>query len=172
MKKLLSVALMALAPMAMAQDVVEKSGAYVGIGSTGTAVEIEGADDDAAVGSISLKLGFAFNENVALELRIMGESDWDDIGYNTDVRLDSGIATYMRFSMGNENFDPYVLLGYASLEGTSRHPYYGSETSDDSGVAFGFGANWKINDLISITGDWTVPIEDVVQFNLGLDFKF
>lgn len=178
MKKLITMALMTLAPLAMAQDdQSDKTGVYFGIGSTGTVLDIEGTDDDPAVSSLSFKLGYAFNENVAIEGRFIGESNYDDIGYGEKVRLDSGEAVYLRLSLGNPTFDPYILIGYASLEATLRgqetYYYYGYDyTASESGFAFGLGANWKINELISITGDWTLPAEDVVQFNIGLDFKF
>jgi len=179
MKKLLLGALLTLATVnAVAQEESTKTGYYIGFGSTGTAVELdkgEGYDDEAAVGSLSLKFGYAINENIAIEGRYIGESDEDDIGWEEEVRLDSGQAIYLRLSLGYETFDPYILLGYAKLKATLTDNWWAhpiTYKSEESGAAYGIGANWKINELISLTGDWTIPDSDVVQFNLGIDFKF
>lgn len=174
-----------VAGLGSAKEESTKTGLYIGIGSTGTAIDI--GDDDAAVASLSLKLGYKINDNVAIEGRFIGESNDDDIGTREEIRLDSGQAIYLRLSLGNETFDPYILLGYSKLEGTqtlnrsyyyqiSYYTYYEDYSYEydleESGGAFGFGANWKINETFSLTGDWTRPASDVVQFNLGLDFKF
>lgn len=173
MKKLLSVLLLASTAV-HAQDEI-KNGAYVGVGVTGTAVELEYAGD-AAVNSASFKAGYAFNKHLAIEGRIVGASSWDDIGYDgiyaEQVRLDSTKAVYARVSLGNPTFDPYLLIGYATSEATVHHQYWGGNSVTKSSVAVGAGANWKINNSFSLTGDWTIPTEDAVQFNLGIDYNF
>jgi len=179
MKNVLLGMLLTLATVnAVAQEATEstKTGLYIGIGSTGTVYEIEEIDDDATVGSLSLKFGYAINKNVAIEARFIGESDDDNI-QGADFTLDSGQAVYLRLSLGNPTFDPYILLGYAKLEATVSVPetyyYYAFDIPlESSGSSVGIGANWNINETISLTGDWTVPEEDTVQFNLGLDIKF
>jgi len=190
MKKVLLGTLLTLATLnAVAQEETEstKTGLYIGIGSTGTAIDI--GDDDTAIGSASLKFGYAINKNFAIEARFIGESDDEDIGNGEEMRIDSAQTIYMRYSLGNETFDPYILLGISKIEGTITgtdryYSYYGYTTyytdykterpiyEDEVGMAIGIGANWNINETFSITGDWTVPAEDTVQFNLGLDIKF
>ena len=192
MKKLLLLAALTTSLTVVAQD-DDQSGVYLGIGSVGTAVELDYFDDDFAVRNINFKVGYQFNNSLAVEIRVHGESDTDELSdWYIEATKEGQTDLLVRWT---PNVDwavkPYLLVGVSQIdmkaESTyyySNYSYYGGysyssytveESDSETAGTFGAGLLWDINQHFGLTADFLFPQYSdatVAQFSLGAQYKF
>jgi outer membrane immunogenic protein len=88
------------------------------------------------------KLGYFFNDNIAIEGRLgTGLQDDDILGVDVEINSLFGVYGVFQTSSSSETTF-YGVLGYTDVEAEFSGPG-GSAEGDESSFSFGFGANIK-----------------------------
>jgi opacity protein-like surface antigen len=123
--------------------------------------------DGPEVGGLTGRLGYRFNENVAVE----GEGTFgldDDEG----VELNHALGAYAvgTLPFGSSGFSAHARVGYQTVEVDTP-----LGDADDDGFAYGAGLGWNITPGIGLRADYTRmegDIDDADAISLGANFNF
>lgn len=123
-----------------------KGHGYLGIGYSSISLEIE---TDRTYDAVNIIAGYKFHEYFSTELRYNYGVESDN-----DLKVEN-IALYLKPQYAlNDNFEVYGLLGYGKIS---------ARQTSDSGFQFGLGAEYFVNDKISIFADYTTLYDDVLE---------
>ncbi len=150
--------------------------AYIGAGVMPWTYEGSGEDIDAIGGRLTA--GVMLNEHLGLEAHFgwMGE---EDSGTDRTVELDSVDSVFVRFNRSfSEGVDVYALAGFSSVRMVLR-PFTIAGTDEApsaSGPGFGLGAQFKLDDQLSLGIDainyLSEPDFDFVGLGASLRWHF
>jgi opacity protein-like surface antigen len=186
MSKTASVAILmvAIATSAMAQSTAKKDALYGELGyttfnyseyysnatytwSSGTAYRvIIGADLDDSVAIEGLYASGLSSGALTIS------------GYSTYLALNSTYGFYVKPKLKvNENATLFARVGYAQSKGTLTAPSLNySSTLSNSSLSYGLGASYKINDSMSVNGDYMVYYNNNSAFvngmTIGIGYRF
>jgi outer membrane immunogenic protein len=118
-------------------------------------IDIAGADDGNSKG---LSLGYDFGNSFSAELDILSG---DASGIDIDTKAIYG--TYRSEGKG------YFLAKIGYLNEKLK---YGSYSESDSGLSYGIGGGFRINDKFSVELEYTIIEADVNFLGLGARYKF
>ena len=183
-------------PKVIEVPMVDESAFYLGLGYSyilGNDKEIfrnvEIDDDDYTASSVMFQAGYKFNKYFALEGRYTLSAGDIAVSHNFNPKPDekvdmdiSNIGVYLKPMYPIGDFTVYGLLGYGKvkMEGNGW-------SWDDSGFQWGIGADYAINDNLSVFTDYTVWYNDdmafaqrtgitaertIDAFTVGLTYKF
>ena len=160
-------------PEVVVAPIVDDSAYYLGLGYSyiqGNDKEIfRGAeidDDDYTASSVMFQAGYQVNKYFSLEGRYTVSVGDITTSHNfnpkpdEDVDMDiSNIGVYLKPMYPIDDFTIYGLLGYGKvkMEGTGW-------SWDDTSFQWGLGADYAINDNLSVFADYTVWYDDDVVF--------
>jgi len=99
-------------------------------------------------------------------------------GYNSYMALNSTYGFYLKPKMKiNENATLFARVGYAQSKGTLTIPSLSySSTASNSSLSYGAGASYKLNETMSVNGDYMVYYNQNSVFvngmTIGIGYKF
>ncbi|TRX57163.1 outer membrane beta-barrel protein [Thalassomonas sp. M1454] len=109
----------------------------------------EDSKDDLEANSVIARLGYNYNQNMAVELRLGTSLDADNIG-GIESEMDSLAGIYLVGTMPiNRTLSVYALMGATSTEFTKSYQGY-SETDTLSGVSMGAGINIRLMHQVAL----------------------
>jgi hypothetical protein len=158
------------------------AGFYVGAGLTGPQTYLDGekdffeddADNEFAQG-LGLIAGYTFWENADYSAAIEGRAArtfWNYVDIDDAYTYNFGLYVKPEAYFIDRTVGVYALAGYAKVGFDSDL----SDGIDENGFSYGIGAEYFINEAVSVFGDYVMlpEIEDVVsdQFQVGVKYKF
>lgn len=155
----------ALAAAASSSFAAAPAGFYGGldVGST----KIDNLDGNAA--SFGGSVGYGFNRYVAVELGYRRLGKWDLFGGS--LKLDQTHFSVVGFYPLSQQVDIYGRFGHNALNTDSSVP--GVTFNDDAdGAVYGLGLNYDFSPAVSGRVEVQKPMRDIVNYNVGLVFKF
>ena len=126
------------------------------------------------------KFGKYINDSFAMEGRLAFGVQDDSINYlGVDITLDidSMIGVYGVGNMDlNDTSSVYGLVGFTRAEATVSADGFGSDSSSESGLSFGVGANVGLSDDLSLNVEYMQYLNksdfDLSALSLGVTFGF
>jgi len=152
---------------------------YAGIQYSSGAYNEDGFDEVKPTMLVG-KYGKYINSVFSMEGRLgLGLQD-DSIKYfGTELTLDidSLIGVYGIGNVNlNESSSVYGLIGFTRAEATVSASGFGSDSSSESGLSFGVGANLGVSDSVSLNLEYTQYLNksdfDLSAIALGVTFGF
>ncbi|MGF1833450.1 porin family protein [Photobacterium sanguinicancri] len=195
MKKILSVAAVALALSATAVQANE--GVYVGgnFQMNSTSIKGDGGSDKVDSNLLNLTAGYDFNEYFAAEVRVgLGMSSESAtiaqaVSYEHKPKTSYGVYGVGKLPI-NEMFSLYALVGYGSSPLNAQIKASGKTVIDETvkigGIQYAAGMQFNVTPAIAITAEYGVfgtekvkvaELNDELKFettgfNLGMKYKF
>ena len=177
--KMMGACLMAAMFVSVAARADDESGFYLGAGfgqAKQESGEFEGED-----ASFKFFGGWSINEYLAIEGGyIQGGTQTDEIG-SIDAEVSSEgvfVAGLAKLPLGGGRFAPYVKLGYAFYDSTTRVSSGSlgiSESSGDQDLIFGGGCEFKLADNFRVRAEFekvNVPDASFEIVSVGATWKF
>lgn len=173
MKKTISLAV-AAAALACAPAVAE--GFYVDGGYTFTSIDVDVAttSTDVDLGSLTLRGGYDFTQNLGVELEgSFGVSDEDILGATVEQNYLVGAYGKVQAPLG----DTVAVFARAGIVNTELEVSGGgiSESASETGVGFGVGGTIDFAENLYVRGDYTrLDIDDLDAdtFTISLGMRF
>lgn len=172
--KLLTTTLAALllggASFAHAQD----TGFYAGVGAGQALVDERGYDDEDT--AFSAFGGYQFHRNFALEAGYTDFGSLEPGVAGNDLELTSASLTAVGIVPFTDRFSGYAKAGFQRWELDRAIPgLTGTAKDDGSDPVYGFGLQYRFNDLVALRGEYTrSEVEDLdvdaAQVQVRFDF--
>jgi len=171
MKKL-TLSVLALLAMGSVTIANANNGVYVGIGYTGTSIDIDGFNNgglalDTSSGFV-VQSGFKMNDYFAVEARY----------WNGDNNLDAwGLYVKPMYPV-NYSLNVYGIVGYGNA--STAPSEYNNISLDDASLQWGLGAEYAITESFSVFIDYVELYNDQIinldwsldALNLGVTYQF
>jgi len=134
-----------------------------------------------SIGAYRVVLGVDLDDSIAIEgMYASGFSNGSLTisGYSTSVTLNSSYGLYAKPKLNlNQNATLFARVGFAQTNGTASIPGLGwSSTGSDSSLSYGLGASFKINETMSINGDYMVYYNStstpINGMTFGIGYRF
>ncbi|QYI99372.1 porin family protein [Thalassovita mediterranea] len=176
--------IIAAAALAAAALPASAQGFYADAGYTFVNIDydVAGQSGEIDLGAVGGHVGYDFNEWFALEGEAaVGVSDEEAsiAGVNAKLELNYIVGAFARANLPiNEQFRLYGRVGAvnAEVEGSATGGGFNfAESSSDSGVGYGAGAELMVSSQFGVRGDYTrYDIEDIEAdaFTVAAVFKF
>lgn len=150
-------------------------GFYAGAGYTFTTLEFDDFDADTDLGVLFVRGGYQFNQYVAIEGRL-GQGVQDDEIQGLKLEIETIYGAYAKVGLPTDvGLYPYVLLGMTHAEVKASARGY-SDTSSDSDVSFGIGADYWFNSQLSAGLEYANLYDTdgvtVSGLTVGVNYKF
>lgn len=162
MKRKLTVAALATfaAFGAQAEEAPQPQG-YFGGNYVFLTYEEDGIDEDFDLGALVGKAGVNVNPYLAAELRVgFGVKDYSisGNGVTAELEVDYLVGGYIVAGIPNSSpIYPYAVLGATKAELTATVRAFGESASvsdSDSDVSYGVGANFAVNEQVSLNAEY------------------
>ena len=132
---------------------------HIGLGYSYMNMNIDDTDEDLTAHSVLFKGGYNFNEYIGVEGRYtmsVGDITYDDNGQESDINADmSNLGIYAKVMYPvMEEFNIYGLLGYGQVK------YDDGAELTESGLQWGIGAEYAVNENIGVFVDYTNMYND------------
>jgi len=151
-------------------DMYKTGGGSLYAGGNYTFVDIDGDGFDADVGTLSAKVGGYVTPYFGLEARAgFGVAD-EDVGFSTDLSVNSFFGGYATINAVNESpVTPYGIIGFTRYELELDGPGI-SEKDDETDLSFGAGVNVAITEELSGNLEYMryVDTDDATVDGIGL----
>ncbi|WP_404364120.1 porin family protein [Marinobacter sp.] len=158
----------------VAADLYKTGGGSLYAGGNYTFVDLDANGFDADLGTLSAKVGGYVTPYFGLEARAgFGVAD-EDVGFDTDLSVNSFFGGYATLNMVNESpVTPYGILGFTRYELEVDGPF-GSDKDDETDFSFGAGVNVAITEELSGNLEYMryVDTGDVTADGIGLGLTF
>lgn len=158
----------------LAADMYKTGGGSLYAGGNYTFVDLDAGSDDADLGTLSGKVGGYVNPYFGLEARAgFGVTD-DDVGFSSDLSVNSFFGGYATLNMVNESpVTPYGIIGFTRYELELDGPGI-SEKDDETDLSFGAGVNVAITEELSGNLEYMryVDTDDATADGIGLGLTF
>lgn len=155
-------------------DVYKSGGGSLYAGGNYTFVDFEEGDLDGDLGTLSAKVGGYITPIFGLEARAgFGTAD-DDVGFDTDLSVNSFFGGYATINAVNESpVTPYGIIGFTRYELELDGPF-GSEKEDESDLSYGAGVNIALSEELSGNVEYMryVDKDDATVDGIGLGLTF
>ncbi|WP_237673540.1 porin family protein [Vreelandella profundi] len=179
MKKIILIsALASTFALANSTAFAESAGsAYVGALASHYVFDIDGESDDLNPTGLTVRGGYFFTDNFAVEGRLgTGLADDNISGTNVDVELDQLMGVYVAgFLPVNDVFSFYGLLGFSYAEATLSNRF-ASISDDDDGFSYGAGVEFDFTQQISGQLEYVSYLSkseyDLSAASIGLSYNF
>jgi opacity protein-like surface antigen len=153
-----------------AADMYKTGGGSLYAGGNYTFVNVDAGSADADLGTLSAKVGGYVTPYFGLEARAgFGVVD-EDVGFNTDLSVNSFFGGYATINAANESpVTPYGIIGFTRYELELDGPGI-SEKDDETDLSFGAGVNVAITDELSGNVEYMryVDTDDATADGIGL----
>jgi Outer membrane protein beta-barrel domain len=155
----------ALAAAASSSFAAAPAGFYAGldVGST----RVDNIDGNQA--SFGGSVGYGFNRYVAFELGYRQLGKWDMFGGS--VKLAQPYFSVVGFYPLSQQFDIYGRFGHNAVNTDSSVRGF-TYNDDANGGLYGVGLNYDFSPAVSGRVEVQKPMRDIVNYNVGLVFKF
>ena len=166
--KLISTGLVTIALLASSNVFAAQKGeTYAGVQLAfidATFKDPDGNEDASPMGLVG-RFGSYMDENISIEARLgFGIAD-DEVDTGVTVELDSLIGVY---GVGHKKLNPttsvYGMVGFTKIEASAYWyiPFFGSgsETADESGLSFGFGANMDMGNQMAFNIEYMMYLSE------------
>ena len=136
-------------------------------------ISLAGVDSISASESFNefmLLAGYKVNKYIAVEGRYWFGSaddiDWFGTGNPYNSSIDAwGIYVKPMYPV-TDQFDVYALLGYGSASMTVKDPNADYLDDDNSGLSWGLGASYDVNENIGVFVDFVRNFDDTITYNV------
>ena len=121
----------------------------------------ENNDADLKPKAAVLRVGKYFTEHIGVEARLGTGLSSDEerlpayLGGDVKIEIDSIYGIHLAIGKSFEEVSPYFLLGYTWIDATLD-----SESSDDSGLSYGFGASFAVADATEIDVEYLIYLDE------------
>jgi outer membrane autotransporter protein len=196
------VALTMIGTLGVAHAASVSDGYYVGVGLSQATANFDlglqeyGVNDNKTytVQRIDLQFGKSFNDFFALEARLGSAISSDNNDFNTNYQGNNiavqskgklnesyGVYAIGKFPVGN--ITPYAMFGFTNINYTVDYSASAngmtnsqSDASSKSGISYGVGADYALNNAISIGAEFARLLDKsaskVDAFSLSLKYGF
>lgn len=157
-----------------AADMYKTGGGSLFAGGNYTFVNVDGDGFDEDLGTLSAKVGGYITPIFGLEARAgFGVAD-EDVGFNTDLSVNSFFGGYATINAVNSSpLTPYGIVGFTRYELELDGPGL-SAKEDETDFSFGAGVNMAITEELSGNLEYMryVDKDDVTVDGIGLGLTF
>jgi len=141
----------------------KKSNFYIGVGVGKFNLKNHHTDEELKSTTASIKVGYDINQYVAIEGRYnrgMKDADYKHgnqgtTNHSTDSKF-TNTAAYIKVGYPIGSFKPYALVGYGQTKITNLS----NSDRKESNIQYGAGAEYHINDAVSISADYIRAYDD------------
>lgn len=155
-------------PIPMAEEVVDTSAFYVGVGGSFMGLFNTSTDEEFTTAGVMLQVGYKYNDYIAIEGRYtMGvgsvaykhgstvNADNDD--FDTEF---SNMGIYLKPMYPIGDFNLYALLGYGNTTLTKIPVGSTSASRGEDGFQWGVGVDYEITEHFSVFADYARVYDD------------
>jgi len=157
----LAIALAITSAPSIADD--NKGQAYAGLKFGSFQVDVEGVDNSTPIG---FQLGYDLGDTLSFEVEYNKGSGDVDFGFAETEYDMTTMAIYATFRSKGKGY----FLAKAGL--IKEEIEIGSISEDDTGLSYGFGGGFKLNDNIALEAEFTIVEEDANYIGATARFLF
>lgn len=179
MKKLIAVTLLSsvAAITAVSANADSAGSAYVGALASHYTFDVDGASEDLNPTGLTVRGGYFFADNFAVETRLgTGLNDDTISGTDVDIELDQLFGVYAVGHLPvNDAFSFYGLIGFSYAEATLSNRF-ASISDDDDGFSYGAGVEVNFTPQVSGQLEYVSYLSksdyDLNAASIGLSYNF